>query len=140
MAQAQGTSSSSAGRLDGSLTNTSLAAADTAIVLGAGWGTTATFAVAPGSNDQRGVVTVTSSGTGQAQATANVTLTFKDGTYALLVASYVPTLIVSLQSSSNSAAEPQPTNVAATLTTATWRAGALPVAAATYRYAWGIIA
>jgi len=137
MAQPQGSSSSSAGRLDGSLGNNSLSAADTALVLGAGWGTTATFAIAAGSNDQRGTVTITSSGTGQAQATANVMLTFKDGTYA---GANAPTVLVTLQKSSNAVTEAQPTEVTSTLTTLSWRHSVLPVAAATYRYSYIVVA
>lgn len=136
MAQIQGNSSSHGGRLDGSL-GTALAAADTAFVLGAGWGTTATFAVAAGSTDQRGTITITSAGTGQAQATSNVTLTFKDGTYA---GANAPTVLVTLQRSSNAVADAQPTEVTSSLTTASWRSGVLPVAAATYRYSYVVIA
>ena len=140
MAQPQGTNTSAAGRLDGSLSNTFFAAADAAVVLGAGWGTTATFAIAAGSNDQRGTITITSNGTGQAQASANVTIAFKDGTYGSVVGAYVPQFEALLQSSSNGPAEPQPTNVTNSLTAPTFRAGALPVAAATYRYVWKVIA
>jgi hypothetical protein len=136
MAQPQGSSSTSAGRIDGSI-GSALTAADSAFVLGAGWGTTATFAVAAGSNDQRGTITVTSSGTGQAQATANVTLTFKDGTYA---GANAPTVLVQLQSSSNAVTEAQPTQIASTLTTMSFRHSVLPVAAATYRYSYVVIA
>lgn len=134
MAQIQGNSSSHGGRIDGSL-GTALTATDTSFVLGAGWGTTATFAVAAGSTDQRGIITVTSSGASQAQATANVTLTFKDGAYAA-----TPVAIVSLQSSSNAVTEAQPTQVTQTTTTLSWRHSVLPVAAATYRFAYVVIA
>ena len=134
MAQPQGNSSTTGGRIDGSV-GTALSAADTAFALGAGWGTTATFAVAAGSTDQRGIITITSSGTGQAQATANVTLTFKDGAYAA-----TPVAIVTLQSSSNAVTESQPTQVTQTTTTASWRHSVLPVAAATYRFAYVVIA
>lgn len=137
MAQPQGTSTSAAGRLDGSLAQNSLSAADAAVVLGAGWGSTATFAIAAGSNDQRGTITITANGSGLAQATANVTLTFKDGTYA---GSNAPTPIVTLASSSNAVNESQPTQVASTLTTVSWRHSVLPVAAATYKYTWAVIA
>lgn len=53
-----------------------LVAADVAI--GAGWGGTATFAIAPGSNRSRGLITVTASATTPAQATATVTITFPE--------------------------------------------------------------
>lgn len=134
MAQQQGSSSTSAGRLDGSI-GSALSAADTSFVLGAGWGNSATFAVAAGSTDQRGIITVTSNGTGQSQATANVTLTFKDGAYAS-----TPFALVLLQSSSNAVTEAQPTQVTQTTTTLSWRHSVLPVAAATYRYAYAVIA
>lgn len=79
MAQNQGRKSNDGGRVDGSL-GTALAAGDVAI--GAGWGNTATKAITSGSNDQRGQIVVTSSGTGQAQATATVVITFADGAWA----------------------------------------------------------
>lgn len=79
MAQNQGRKSNDGGRVDGSL-GTALAAGNVAI--GAGWGTTATAAITTGSNDQRGQIVVTSSGTGQAQATATVVITFADGAWA----------------------------------------------------------
>ena len=64
MPQIQGSSSSSSGRIGAEL---GASAASTAFALGAGWGTTATIAITHvGSNDQAGVITVTSNGTGQA--------------------------------------------------------------------------
>jgi hypothetical protein len=133
MPQPQGSSSSTTGRLGAEL-GTALAQAN--IALGAGWGTTATVAIAAGSNDQAGVLTVTSSGTGQAQATANVTITFADGAYAATPR----TFLCVLQKSSNAVTEAQPTEQVATTTTASWRHSVLPVAAATYRYAYVVIA
>lgn len=53
-----------------------LVAAD--VALGAGFGTTATKVIAPGSNRSRGSVIVTSAGTGQAQATADIVITFPE--------------------------------------------------------------
>lgn len=133
MAQPQGNSSSTSGRLGGELGTLVTAAA---FALGAGWGTTASVAVAAGSNDQRGIITITSAGTGQAQATANVTLTFVDGAYAATPGSLQLTLL----SSSNAVNEPGPTNGNVTTTQASWRHGALPVAAATYKYTYTVIA
>lgn len=132
MAQKQGSSSSSGGRVDGSI-GTPIAAAD--IALGAGWGTTASVVVDAGSNDQRGVLTVTSAGTGQAQATADVTLTFKDGAYAA-----TPFAIVTLLSSSNAVNEAQPTNASCSTTALAFRHSVLPVATKTYKYAYHVIA
>ena len=47
-------------------------------VLSAGFGSTASVAVASGSNDRRGRITITSAGTGQG-ASPTCTFTFKDG-------------------------------------------------------------
>jgi len=133
MAQKQGSSSTSGGRLDGSI-GTAVAAADFAI--GAGWGNAASVSsVAAGSNDQRGIVTVTSSGTGQAQATATVTLTFKDGAYAA-----APYAIVMLVDNTNAVTEAQPQAQATTTTTLAWKHSVLPVAAKTYTFAYHVIA
>lgn len=132
MAQKQGNSSTDAGRLDGSI-GTAVAAGDFA--LGAGWGSTASLAVQAGSNDQRGVVTVTSGGTGQAQATASVTLTFKDGAYASR-----PVALVNLQDNTQAVTDTQPTDVDATTTTLTWKHTVLPVDTKTYTFAYLVIA
>lgn len=78
MPQKQGNSSSSGGRIDGSLGAAAVAAN---FVLGAGWGATATIAVTAGSTDQRGTITITASAT-PAQATATVTHSFADGAFA----------------------------------------------------------
>lgn len=78
MGQVQGNTSSEGGRLDGSLGSAVVAAN---FALGAGWGAGSTVAVQAGSTDQRGIVTVTTAGGGQAQATASLTLTFADGAY-----------------------------------------------------------
>jgi len=134
MAQIQGNQTASGGRIDGSV-GTNHTATDAAWALGAGWGSTATFAVAAGSTDQRGIITITSSGTGQAQATANVTLTFKDGAFA-----GAPFATVTLQKSSNAVTEAQPTEVTQTTTALSFRHSVLPVAAATYRYSYVVIA
>ncbi len=80
MAQLQGPSSSSGGRLDGSLQRNTLAAGHVAI--GAGWGTTGTVAITTGSTDQRGQIVVTASGASFAQATATIVITFADGAWA----------------------------------------------------------
>jgi len=133
MPQIQGSSLPVTGRI-GAEIGTAVAAANFA--LGAGWGSTASVAVSAGSNDQAGIITVTSAGTGQAQATANITLTFVDGAYA----SIPRAVIWSLLSSSNSVTEAQPTQGAVTATTASCRHSVLPVAAATYKYSYLVIA
>lgn len=133
MAQPQGNSSATTGRI-GAEIGTALAQAN--VALGAGWGTTATVAIAAGSNDQAGILTVTSAGTGQAQATANITITFADGAYAAVPRAVIWTLL----SSSNAVTESQPTQGAVTATTASCRHSVLPVAAATYKYAYLVVA
>jgi hypothetical protein len=80
MAQQEGISSTAGGRLNGSIQKTATAASNFA--LGAGWGTTASATLLTGSTDQRGVLTITSGGTGQSQATATVVFTYADGAYA----------------------------------------------------------
>lgn len=80
MAQLQGGSSSTGGRLDGSLQKTAPTAASFA--LGAGWGTTGSATMTAGSTDQRGELVITASGASFAQATATVTFTFADGAFA----------------------------------------------------------
>lgn len=80
MAQKQGASSTTSGRV-GAEIGTATAAAD--YVLGVGWGATGSVTdVRTGSNDQAGQFTITAAGGSYAQATATVTLTFKDGAYA----------------------------------------------------------
>jgi len=133
MPQIQGSSSSTTGRIGAEL---GTAVASSNFALGAGWGTTASVAVTAGSNDQAGIITVTSAGTGQAQATANVTLTFVDGAYASIPRS----AIITLMSSSNAVTESQPTQGAVTATTLSWRHSVLPVAAATYKFSYVVIA
>ena len=66
---------------------TSYAAADTAIVLSAGWGNTATVSNAAGSFDQALHFSVTANGTGIATA-PSIAVTFKDGTFTA-----VPTFV-----------------------------------------------
>lgn len=118
MPQIQGTSSSAGGRLDGSLQKTTAVVGD--FVLGAGWGTTPIVALAAGSTDQRGTLTITADAT-PAQATATVVHTFKDGAYAA-----APFAIVT---STNDAALDTGHVLASTTTTtaATWTYQILPV-------------
>ena len=90
MAQQQGSSSTSGGRLDGSLQHTALTIASFAF--GAGWGDgTLVKTLTTGSTDQRGQFTVQSVGSNQAQATATVVLTFADGAYASAPFGFVTT-------------------------------------------------
>jgi DNA-binding transcriptional regulator LsrR (DeoR family) len=135
MAQPQGNSSTNSGRIGAEVGTAAVAAA---FALGAGWGNTAAAVVSAGSNDQAGIVTVTSGGTGQAQATANVTFTFTftDGAYA----STPRAAIVTLMSSSNAVTEAQPTQGAVTTTVLSWRHSVLPVDTKTYKFSYLVIA
>jgi hypothetical protein len=134
MAQKQGNQTSEGGRLDGSL-GTAIAAGNVAI--GAGWGGTATAAIRSGSTDQRGIITITASASTPAQATATIALTFADGAYASTPAYFSWQLL----SSSNAVAEPNSFSAQACTTTAlTCTYGTLPVAAATYTFAYLVIA
>jgi len=88
MPQIQGGSASTGGRVDGSLQKVLPVAANYA--LGAGWGSTgALVLVGQAPTDQRGKFTVTAGGSGLAQATATVVLTFADGAFTA-----APTCIV----------------------------------------------
>ncbi len=79
MAQPLGASTTATGRI-GAQIGTVTVAAD--YVLGAGWGATGSVTdVRTGSHDQAGQFTITAAGGSYAQATATITLTFKDGAY-----------------------------------------------------------
>lgn len=131
MAQQQGNSSASGGRLDGSLQKTAAAVGDFA--LGAGWGGTATAALTAGSTDQRGTLTITASATTPAQATATVVHTFADGAYA---SAPFPQVIVT----SNSAIDEGHVVVTTTTTAATWTFSVLPVATKIYIFHYQYVA
>jgi hypothetical protein len=126
MAQNQGNSSSSGGRLDGSLGNTAVAAD---FVLGAGWGSS-TFVVTAGSTDQRGELVITGvTGGGLAQATATIAHTFHDGAWAAKPWATVKCT----NDNSLTAASDFTVNQAATSTTVcTWTYQVLPVNAKVY--------
>lgn len=133
MTQMQGDRTSAGGRLDGS--NASPVAAAN-FVLGAGWGNTpATIVVAAGSTDQRGSVLITSKGTGQAQATATVILTFADGAYEK-----TPFAIVMLTDNSNAITTAQPQGQVISTTALQWAASVLPVDTKTYTFTYLVIA
>lgn len=130
MPQKQGSSSADAGRLDGSL-GTAAVAGDFA--LGVGWGDAATKAVLAGSTDQRGKLTVTSGGTGQAQATATVAHTFADGAYAA-----APFAILTV--TSTSAIDEGHVTWSSTTTVCTWTFSVLPVDTKVYTFTYAYIA
>jgi hypothetical protein len=133
MAQKQGSRISDAGRLDGS--NGSAVTADD-FEFGAGWGDgTLVVTVSDGSTDQRGTVTVKSVGANQAQATATVTLTFKDGAYAA-----VPFALVQLTTNDNAVTTAQPTAITPSTTSLEWTAAVLPVANKTYTFTYVVVA
>lgn len=119
------------GRLDGS-SGTALASGDVAI--GAGWGNTATKAVTSGSNDQCGQIVVTSGGTGQAQATATVVITFADGAYAS-----TPRCVLVTTTNDNSIDTGHAT-YAVTTTTLTMTFSLLPVDTKIYKFNYAVIA
>jgi hypothetical protein len=134
MAQIQGSKTSAGGRLDGS--NTKNAVTSAAIALGVGWGDgTLVKTVASGSNDQRGSVAVQSVGANQAQATADVTLTYVDGAYES-----TPFGIVNLNTNDNAITERQPTAVVTSTTALAWRNSVLPVATKIYTFGWFVVA
>jgi len=127
-----GNKTSDGGRLDG--TNGSLVAAAN-FALGAGWGNAATFEVVEGSTDQRGTVVITSAGTGQAQATATIELTFEDGAF-----SATPFAIVNLSNNDNAVTTAQPQGVTPTTTSLSWTQAVLPVATKVYTFTYVVIA
>lgn len=133
MPQPEGNSNAGTGRIGAQIGTAAVAAA---FALGAGWGSTASVVVTAGSNDQAGIITVTAAGAGLAQATANVTFTFTDGAYAGIPRS----AIITLMSSSNAVNESQPTQGAVSATVLSWRHSVLPVAAATYKFSYLVIA
>lgn len=108
-------------------------AADGAVVLGAGWGSTATFAVAASSYDGFGSLTITSSGASQAQATATVTITFKGGAFRAAPRFYV------IRNGGTGGATSGTSSVASSTTTASFICPILPVAANTYQYDWTLL-
>lgn len=135
MAQKQGSNVATEGRLSGRGGNPT-AVTSAAFALGAGWGDgTLVKTVTALSNDQRGEIAVTSVGSNQAQATADVTLTFVDGAFDAR-----PFGFVNLQTNDNAITERQPTNVTTTTTTLAWRNSVLPVATKIYTFGWFVIA
>lgn len=99
--------------------------------LGAGFGSTASVAVAAGSDDRRGQIAVTAAGSGFAQATATVTLTFKRGGYAA-----VPFAQVTVVSDTSAAGETAYAQATATTLVITHQV--LPVTAKVYTYTYFI--
>lgn len=132
MAQKQGNSSTAGGRIDGSI-GSPVVAAD--IALGAGWGNAASVAVAAGSTDQRGACTVTSGGTGQAQATATCALTFHDGAYQA-----TPFGSAELTGNTHAVTEAQPQGQSCSTTGLAWCHSVIPVSANTYTFNWCVVA
>lgn len=135
MPQKQGSKISDGGRLDGS-NGAAVAAADFA--LGVGWGDgTLVKTVSAGSTDQRGTIEVTSVGSNQAQATATVALTFKDGAYAS-----TPFALVQLVSTDDATAVAivNPTDIVVTTTSLTWKASVIPVDTKKYKFTYVVFA
>jgi hypothetical protein len=109
---------------------TGLVAGDFA--LSAGFGTTASVAVASGSKDVRGAITVTSAGVGQA-ANPTITLTFKDGAFPA-----APFAVVARAGGSQRTVPVEVTTVSTTQLVATFLG--TPVAAETYTLSWTVTA
>lgn len=131
MPQPQGSQTTAAGRIDGSV-GTAAVAADFA--LGAGWGAT-TKVVTAGSNAQRGELVLTcATGGGLAQATATVTFTFPDGAFA--------SAPFPMQDSDNDNGidTGRFTLTSKTTTTAVWTFSVLPVNAKIYKLRYQIAA
>lgn len=105
---------------------TAYSAADTAIALSAGWGTTATVSAASGV-DEALTFTVNSSGTGQG-ASPTITITFKDGTFTN------PPVVVVVRNDATSPVGAPPHTVTSTATTATITFSGTPVAGSSYLY------
>lgn len=112
-------------RIGGSLGPAALAAH---FALSAGFGTTASIAVAAGSTVSRGEATITSSGTGQA-ANPTVTHTFPDGAYDA-----APFPVVARSGGSQRAIPMEVTTRAAG--SAVYSLVGTPVAAETYKFTW----
>lgn len=132
MAQIQGTSTASGGRIDGSLQKNTVVAGDFA--LGAGWGGAATIAVATGSTDQRGQITITASTTTPAQATATVVFTFADGAFAT-----APRTVILTTTNDNSLTAYAGVAYSVTTTALTMTYSILPVDAKVYKINYLII-
>lgn len=130
MAQKQGSSSTSGGRLDASI-GTELTAANFA--LGVGWGSAAVLAITTGSNDQMGRFTITASTTGVAQATATVVITFADGAY-----NFAPVPMV--QVAHTNALDTGRVRTTTTTTAASMTFSTLPVDTAVYTFTYWFIA
>ena len=109
-----------------------LTTTDTALVIGAGWGATPSFAIAAGSYDTFGTVTVTAAGGTYVQATATVTLTFKGGAFRVAPKFYV------VRNGGTGSGLITPSSVASNTTTASFVAGIVPTAA-TYTFDWVIV-
>lgn len=133
MAQKQGNSSTSGGRLDCSI-GTAAVAADFA--LGAGWGDgTLVKTVTALSNAQGGTIAITSVGSNQAQATATVTFTFPDGAYA----ARPRVCLVQLTDNTSAVTVAQPTAISWTTTTLSWTQAVIPVDTKVYTFTWCVI-
>lgn len=101
------------------------------VVIGAGWGGAATVAIAAGSNAQNGSLAITASTTTPAQATSTVVITFPKA-----FDNVPPGPIVIELANTQAVPVEGPTDIVATATTLTWKAGVLPVDTKVYTYAW----
>ncbi len=116
------------GRLYANGAGPALATGGTDVAIGVGWGGTATVAVTAGSNDQRGQIVVTASATTPAQATATVVLTFKRPWAS------APFAVVCEADNDSAVPAEEPTEIATTTTTLSFKASVVPVATKIYKY------
>lgn len=96
-------------------------------VIGAGWGGTATLALATGSTDQCGRFTITASATTPAQATATIVHTFAGGAF-----DFAPIALVT--TTNTNSIDTGHVTCTTTTTAATYTFAVTPVAAAVYTF------
>ena len=129
MPQPQGPKSSSGGRLSCEV-GTDLVAGN--VALGAGWATEGAVAIAAGSNDVAGLLTVTCGATSPAQATATITVTFADGAY-----NAAPFIIATV--TSNSSIDEGHVTWSSTTTGFVLTFSVLPVSTKVYKFTYAVI-
>jgi len=99
------------------------------------WGTTASITnIRTGSNDTRGRIQITSSGTGQGPGGAAVILTFKDGTYTV-----APFAVVCGGDATTPAVTDDKWRVSTSATTATFNFYGTPVAGNAYEFSYIVV-
>lgn len=130
MTQKLGSSSSKGGRITGDL-GTVLTSSN--IAVGAGWGTSPDLTIASGSNDVRGILTITAKAT-PSQSTATVIITYADGAYPS-----APHPIVNMHSD-QAIGDSGSVRAVSTTTALTITSDVLPVAGKIYVIKYGVFA